>query len=1672
MGFFFFCIHLITIFVIRYFKILIRENFPLHYIRLRLINGRPCAENFINRSINLKTQNMKTLLRTFPLLVVFSVFAVVANAQLYNTTQTNCTNVSGGTINFNFTNLGTPAGDGTLTLQYHGDLDLSTETFDLLDENNNVIAAGLTTTAQCSGQGTSTFTIPVGDLIAWSANGSIDFSAEGSTAVSANICNCTFGGSGASASFSVTMTLEYPEVTGPDDIGLTAILSPTLPSCNTNPAVEVEITNTGTNTVNGFDVNWTLDGVAQTPVNSTAFLDTLNGSGASSTTVNLGNINVTGNNEIIVWTSNPNGTNDSNPVNDTASILVNSGLNGLYTVGTPTSDYPTVADAENALLSFGLCGPTTLEFPNGNFTGTFDLSNLNTTTTNTLTIQGQGAANSTLASNDDFVIGLDGMKHITIKNLYIENTNSADDHHGVFITNQSDSITIDSCTIEVANSTLNLQPVFAGNSPTNQFGDGENVSNLTISNSELRGGDAGLNIQGDDANGVNSHSQNLVLTNTRITNFTTYGIYLQWALNPTIENCVIDSATNSLGDGMFLLDIQEFNISGNEIKEMPDYGIYISDGNSNFTPASRGLISNNMITAGDEGMYFFDLHETDIFHNSVLAVDDAAYGNDLQSVDVRNNIFVSSDGYSVYYADSSPFGTIDYNIYHHTTTTDYIYFGGTVLSSLQDIVNLDPTQNQNALVGDPTFVSNTDLHVTGVLASNVGDNSVGITVDIDGDTRPDPTSTIVDIGADEFIVPADDASMSAFNSPGFPYCSGDSAVVVSFTNVGTDTLTSVDLNFSVNGGAVSTVNWTGVLNPAEDTTNVFIANNLAGAFNDLDTLVAWTSNPNGVPDINTSFDTITYVIRTGLNGTYTIDPASATADYASFTEAANDLAQRGVCGPTTFEAVPGTYTERLTLEEYVGASATNTVTFTSTTGDSTDVILTEAATAFGENYVVLLSGGDYFRFANMTIEHSAASSYGRVFEYEGGASHNVIEHCEIVGNSGNSTSFNYALIYSNPDLDNYNTFRNNVFRNGSYGIYWFANSTTELEKGTLIEGNDFIDQYWYGMTINEQDSLVIRNNYITSTSSYTGISYGIDVDDSRNYILIENNHIVSDINSEFPTYGIHLEDNEASFTEPMLVINNRVLVSDPGASVYAIDVDDQLFARVENNTAIVAQGGSFSRAGYFQSSSSGVELYNNIFANYGDGYALYELSGAIQNSDHNVLYSAVGEVAYSSGALFNLAAWQSTTGFDANSMELDPTFSDSIEMTLCLDTLDGAALNTGNVMADFENDMRGASYDIGADEFTAINNFTLGDDFVLCDANDTVFSVSTFDTVVWNQVDTTANYTIQGAGSFRVDVFSACGTATDTVLVIGQEASSLPSLQNICADETAQITTGITAPVSVMWSTGEISDSIAVSAAGQINVEVVDTVGCVTMDSITITQSPAVDIPDSLDLCEGTIDFLNPGISGNYQWQDGSTGSTITVNQDGTYSVTVTDQFSCVSSDTTEVIEIPQPDASFTSNTSFITAEFFSTNQNGVTYTWDFGDGTTGTGANAYHIYDWQGIFTVTLTASNQCDTVTIEQEVEVKVTTSVEEASAAQNVNVFPNPNNGNFNVALELSNDSEVIIELFDLQGRLLKMEQLGRVNGTIQHNMNVTELAQGIYILKTTIGDEASTHRISIQ
>jgi outer membrane protein OmpA-like peptidoglycan-associated protein len=170
--------------------------------------------------------------------------------------------------------------------------------------------------------------------------------------------------------------------------------------------------------------------------------------------------------------------------------------------------------------------------------------------------------------------------------------------------------------------------------------------------------------------------------------------------------------------------------------------------------------------------------------------------------------------------------------------------------------------------------------------------------------------------------------------------------------------------------------------------------------------------------------------------------------------------------------------------------------------------------------------------------------------------------------------------------------------------------------------------------------------------------------------------------------------------------------------------------------------------------------------------------------------------------------------------------------------------------------------------------------------------------------------------------------------------------------------------------------------------------------ALTPVNIVEIDCPSTLEVNEtGTftatinMDASTP-LDNRWAFGDGATGTGLTTShsydQPGTYTVTFTSSnrgSSDTETCTVEVVPAPEPAAivSLTANPqSFELCEpvtvNFSANVSGdtpVTYSWNFGDGSTGTGATPSHTYTEPGTYTVTLTATNAAgsDTRTITVE-------------------------------------------------------------------------------------------------
>lgn len=102
------------------------------------------------------------------------------------------------------------------------------------------------------------------------------------------------------------------------------------------------------------------------------------------------------------------------------------------------------------------------------------------------------------------------------------------------------------------------------------------------------------------------------------------------------------------------------------------------------------------------------------------------------------------------------------------------------------------------------------------------------------------------------------------------------------------------------------------------------------------------------------------------------------------------------------------------------------------------------------------------------------------------------------------------------------------------------------------------------------------------------------------------------------------------------------------------------------------------------------------------------------------------------------------------------------------------------------------------------------------------------------------------------------------------------------------------------------------------------------------------------------------------------TNPTVTWATAGTKNITLT--LSGVGgpvSKTKQITINPKPTASFTSSVNGLTVTFTNSSTNATSFSWDFGDGGTSTDVNPVYTYLASGIYTVVLTATNDCGSVT-----------------------------------------------------------------------------------------------------
>ncbi len=542
-------------------------------------------------------------------------------------------------------------------------------------------------------------------------------------------------------------------------------------------------------------------------------------------------------------------------------------LSGNYTIGGASPDYPTITSAVSALTTNGVCGAVNFNIRSGTYNEQILIPAITgSSAANTITFQSEvgdstavvlSFASTAVLSN--YTLKLDGADYLSFKKITIKSLNTT---YGrvVFIANGADH------NLFQHNIVLGVpKPGYTSQNEFSLFYSATSNDNYnTYDGNRMLNGTYGFYLAG-----VNTPNPALgtVIKNNFFQDQAWVPIDLMDYGSPVISQNTITSNPSVYP-----------NFQGIRLEQCPgNYKIVknkllqggISIVSSPASPSAHSLVANNMISAGnpsavDPTYYIHALYINyssyiDVEYNSIcLTWGPEKYTIDLVNatfIDLHNNILVSQANSPLLFSTTVSTGgtqlTSNYNDVYNGGSAPLFNFDGSSYSSLT-AWQAAQGQDVHSKNLDPYFTSATDFRTQNGLLFGEGTPIVSVTDDIDGTVR---NASTPDIGAYEFPLPAADAGLLSYNGLVLSCNGGTIPVTVKLVNEGASTLTSATINWQVNGISQTPYSWTGTLNTLDSTT--VLLGNYAFITDLSHTIKSWTSNPNGLPDVAHTNDTIT-----------------------------------------------------------------------------------------------------------------------------------------------------------------------------------------------------------------------------------------------------------------------------------------------------------------------------------------------------------------------------------------------------------------------------------------------------------------------------------------------------------------------------------------------------------------------------------------------------------------------------------------------------------------------------------------------------------------------------------------------------------------------------------------------------------------------------------------------
>ena len=475
-------------------------------------------------------------------------------------------------------------------------------------------------------------------------------------------------------------------------------------------------------------------------------------------------------------------------------------------------------------------------------------------------------------------------------------------------------------------------------------------------------------------------------------------------------------------------------------------------------------------------------------------------------------------------------------------------------------------------------------------------------------------------------------------------------------------------------------------------------------------VTVYVSTRNGQTDGFHSNDTIKiapYACDSLLQGDYTV--GGTNPDFPNMTAVKEALNFCGLGGPAVFHLRPGTYSGFDFHENYIGQSATNTITFQGDDVNSVIIVndsIDNGATTYGA--VTLVNVRDFI-FKNLTLQAND-TTVSRGVVVRGNGSRNILfEGCHINTHNTNTTDFNSCAVVrsaavastvaANTVVDSI-TFRNCTMNGGNAGVYYVGANN---KRNYLVVDNCDITSCYRGICLSYTNG-IISDNHIKQVPSSNPLNFaavhasyptGIDIDGNLVDSVTKLEYAIYLTNATLQDYFIRNNRIHAGNGSAAIYVTNSASTHTGGASPvnmdgyiannevifypvtadnsYGIQINNSNNLYVVNNSVLVKSDAPYSNTASLYASITGsnanVYAYNNILLNKtvnsdNTDYPLYLNGSVTATGGYNDFYSGSGVVAFKTVARSSIAELENAITTLTDNISVMPPIANENESLL------------------------------------------------------------------------------------------------------------------------------------------------------------------------------------------------------------------------------------------------------------------------------------------------------------------------------------------------------------------------------------------------------------------------